>query len=108
MMTESMPLWGLSPSTDASHIDDAPIVLPHGNLEAATASPGSIDEETTAAVDPPDIPKTAVAEEPLALTAGNSPASIEIGANIDGDVGLCDCFGRHGYCWDAEADSQRK
>lgn len=79
----------LSPSTtDAAHVYNAAIVLRHGNLEPATAP--------TAAVDPPDIPKTAVAEQPLALTATDPSASIEIGANVDGDIGLCACPGRQG------------
>ena len=90
----------LSPSTDAAHIHNAAIALPYGDLEPAAASPGMINEETTTAVDPPDLPETAAAEQPLALTAGNPSAAVEIGADADGDLGLRVCFGRHGYCWD--------
>ncbi|MGM4910158.1 hypothetical protein [Rhizobium sp. 768_B6_N1_8] len=87
----------LPPSTDAAHIHNAAITLPYGNLEPAVASAGPINEETTTAVDPPDVPETAAAEQPLALTAGNPSATVEIGADADGDLGLRACFGRHGY-----------
>ncbi|MBB5575338.1 MULTISPECIES: hypothetical protein [Rhizobium] len=87
----------LSPSIDAVHIHNAAIALPYANLEPVTAPPGTINEDTTTAVDPPDVPKTAVAEQPLALAAANPSASIEIGADADGDVRLCACDGRHGY-----------
>ncbi|WP_167371553.1 hypothetical protein [Rhizobium tibeticum] len=89
--------FALSPSTDAAHIYNAAIALPYGNLEPATAPPGTINEETTTAVDPPDIPKSAVAEQPLPLTTANPSASIEIGTNADGNMGLCAGFGRQGY-----------
>lgn len=98
----------LSPSADAAHIHDAAIALPYGNLKLAAASPGVINEETTAAVDPPDVPETTATDQPLALTAGNPSAAVEIGADADGDLGLCACFGRHGNCWDQQADSQRE
>jgi len=87
----------LSPSTDAAHIHNAAIALPYGNLEPAAAPPCTIDEETTAAVDPPDVPKAAVTEQPLSLTTANPSASVEIGTNTDGNMGLCACFRRHGY-----------
>jgi len=90
----------LSPSTDAAHIHNAAITLPYGNLEPAVASLGPINEETTTAVDPPDVPETAATEQPLALTTGNPSAAVEIAADADGDLGLRACFSRHGYCWD--------
>jgi len=90
-------LPALSPSADAAHVHNAAIALPYGNLEPAVASPGVIDEEAATAVDPPDVPETTATDQPLALTAGNAPAAVEIGADADGDLGLCACFGWHGY-----------
>lgn len=87
----------LSPSADAAHVHNAAIALPYGNLKLAAASPGVINEEATTAVDPPDIPETTAADQPLALTAGNPSAAVEIGADADGDLGLCACFRRNGY-----------
>jgi hypothetical protein len=104
----SLTFSALSPSTDAAHIHNAAITLPYGNLEPAVASAGMINEETTTAVDPPDVAETAAAEQPLALTTGNPSASVEIGANANGDLGLCACFSRHGCCWDRQADGQHE
>jgi hypothetical protein len=73
-----------SPS-DAAQVDDTAITRPQPDFKVTAGSARPIDEKAPAAVDTPDVPKTAIAKESLALPAGDRPAVVEVGADIDLD-----------------------
>jgi hypothetical protein len=81
----------------SAHVHDAAIAPAHGNLKLAIAAPGAVDEISAAAVDPPDIPESVVADTPRSLSTADRPPAAEIRSNRDVDSdGISGSRHRHG------------
>ncbi|GGE55321.1 hypothetical protein GCM10007276_35430 [Agaricicola taiwanensis] len=98
--------WPGRSSSEATQVDDAAIVRAHCDLEPARTTPGTIDEEASAAIYPSDVPKAAIAQDLLTLTARDRAAIAEVGSDID--VYRDGMSGRRRRYGDSEAEGQTK
>ena len=73
-----------SPS-DAAQVDDTAIARPQRNFKVSAGTACPIDEKAPAAIHTADVPKTTVAQQPLAVPACDRPVVVEAGADIDLD-----------------------
>jgi hypothetical protein len=93
-------------SSEATEIDDAAVVCAYCNFEPACATPSVIDVEPPTAIQAPNVPEAAIAQDSLSIPASDGPAIVEAGADID--IYRDGMSRRRGSYRQDEAESQAK
>ncbi len=94
-------------SSDTAEVHDTAISAIEGDFETLGTTPCAVDEKAAAAIDAAHVPEATVADPPFPFAAGDGPAVVEVGSDIDIDGdGMRRCRNDKRCCKQAEDKSE--